>query len=198
MKQQLPLTAVLGDLGAPDSSGFTGESTLPTRQITVTDASGAIVYSKRTNDTAKAADSHIRNIKYRRSGEWVDGVATVEPIPAAVTNKKRMKAALITAAAVALVWIFLATSFAAAPNAAKETCQEKVTGLLPAGAAAKFKDMDARTDHRTFNNGLKEWRVAGKVTTADLSGEVRDIPFTCSAELKDSNVYKTKMGTMVR
>ena len=195
---QDPLTAKLGPLGGADSQGFAGESILPTRQITITDAQGDVVYDKRTTDTAKAADGHIRNIKYRRTGDWADGVASVEPIPVGVRNKKRLKAAVITVAAVALVWIFFATSFAAAPNAAKDACQAKVMALLPPGADAKFKDMNARTDHRTFNNGLKEWKVAGKVTTADLMGEVRDIPFTCSADLKDSTVRKTKMGSMVR
>lgn len=198
MNTQDPLTVKLGPLGGADGQGFAGESILPTRQITITDAQGAIVYDKRTADTAKAADSHIRNIKYRRTGEWVDGIAAVEPIPAAVMNKKRLKVAVIMAAAVALIWVFLATSFAAAPNAAKDACQAKVTALLPPGADAKFKNLTARTDHRTFDSGLKEWWVAGKVTTADLSGEVRDIPFTCSAYLHDSTVRQTKMGTMVR
>lgn len=198
MKNQPPLTAVLGDLGAADSQGFAGESVSPTRQITIADGNGTVIYDKRTTDTAKAADNHIRNAKYRRTSEWADGCAAVEPIPATVRNKKRIKAAAITVAAIALVWVFLATSFAAAPNAAKDACQTKVMDLLPPGADAKFKGLDARTDHRTFNNGLKEWRVAGKVTTADLMGEVRDIPFTCSAYLKDSTVHKTKMGSMVR
>lgn len=198
MNIQPPLTAKLGPLGGADSQGFTGASILPTRQITITDAHGTVIYDNRTDDTAKAADNHIRNIKYRRTGDWVDGIARVEPIPAAVRNKKLLKAAAILAAIIALVWVFLATSFAAAPNAAKDTCQAKVMDLLPTGADAKFKDMEAETDHQTFNNGLKEWRVAGNVTTADLTGEVRDIPFTCIAELKDSNVYKTKMGSMVR
>lgn len=198
MTNQRPLTAVLGDLGATNSQGFAGASIHPTRQITVTNDQGVIIYDKRTDDSAQAADSHIRNLKYRRTGDWVDGVAPVEPIPASVTRRKRIKAAGITVAAVAIIWIFLATSFAAAPNAAKDACQGMVTKQLPSDHAAKFKDVKASTDHRSFTDGTKLWKVRGKVTTADLTGTVRDIPFTCSAYLKDDRVQKTKMGTMVR
>lgn len=88
---QDPLTAKLGPLGGVDGQGFAGESLLPTRQITITDAHGAVIYDKRTTDTAKAADSHIAMVKYQRSGDWIDGVAAVEPIPAHITRKRRLK-----------------------------------------------------------------------------------------------------------
>lgn len=109
MNMQDPLTAKLGPLGGADSQGFSGESVLPTRQITITDAQGNIVYDKRTTDTAKASDSHIRNIKYRRTGEWVDGVAAVEPIPAQVLKNRLLKRWLWIAA-VLVVFVGLSVS----------------------------------------------------------------------------------------
>lgn len=115
MKDQDPLTAKLGKLGGADSQGFAGESILPTRQITITDAQATIVYDKRTTDTAKAADSHIRNIKYRRTGEWIDGIATVEPIPITVRNWKRLKLALVAAVAVIVICAFIAVLLTPAP-----------------------------------------------------------------------------------
>lgn len=108
MSSQEPLTAVLGELGAANSQGFAGVSIIPTRQITITDANGGVIYDKRTTDTAKAADGHISMVKYRRVGDWVSGVATVEPIPASVTNKKRLKilaAAVLVASVCALIAI---------------------------------------------------------------------------------------------
>lgn len=68
--------AVLGELGAPGSDGF-GASP-DTREIRVFGADGNVVYSKRTLDTSKTADSHISSAGYVRTGEWTDGTAPVK------------------------------------------------------------------------------------------------------------------------
>lgn len=61
---------------------------MATRPILIADAEGHIVYEKQTTDNPKAADAHIRNAGYRRVGEWANGAATVELIPASAKLKK--------------------------------------------------------------------------------------------------------------
>lgn len=189
--KQPPLTAALGKFGAPDANGFTGGGLADTRQITITDAAGSVIYSKRTSDTEKATDSHIAAVGYRRVGGWVNGLATVEPIPAKVKAKKRLKIAAAILVPIALIWTFVANSYAAAPNAAKESCIAKIETFLPPGQTAKFKDVSAKNDTRTQLDGSRLWDVRGKANTEDLSGEVRDIDFSCDVYMRGENVQKT-------
>lgn len=104
---QKPNTAVLGELGGPDKGGFSGDAPVPTRLITITDEHGNVIYSKRTTDTAKAADSHIKLTGRQRATEWVDGEATVELIPKDVKRKVQIKrwgiAGLVAALVIGMV-----------------------------------------------------------------------------------------------
>lgn len=68
--------AMLGDLGAAGNDGFGAAP--ETREIRVFDAGGNVVYTQRTLDTAKAADSHLSAAGYVRTGEWMDGSAPVK------------------------------------------------------------------------------------------------------------------------
>lgn len=194
MEHQSPLTAALGEFGAPDANGFTGGGLADTRQITITDAAGSVIYSKRTSDTEKATDSHIAAVGYRRVGGWVDGVAAVEPIPAKVKTKKRLKVASAILVPVALIWIFVANSYAAAPNAAKDSCIAKIETFLPPGQMAKFKDVTAENDTKMLQDGSRLWDVRGKANTADLSGTVRDIDFSCFVYMRGEKVQKTEVS----
>lgn len=84
------LEARLGELNAVGPDGFSRRTTtMPTRQIIITDDAGQTAYSARTADTPEAADRHIKAGGFRRVSDWNDGVCTVERIPA--TEKKRKK-----------------------------------------------------------------------------------------------------------
>lgn len=97
--------AKLGELNAAGPDGFSrSTSTIPTRQITITDSKDKVVYSARTADTPEAADRHLRAGGFRRVGDWTDGICAVERIPHTETRrKKRIIAATSIAAALAVV-----------------------------------------------------------------------------------------------
>lgn len=172
-------TAQLGPLGGADEQGFTHPGNAASRQITITSESGAVIYSKRTADTPKAADNHVAAAGYRRTGEWSNGAATVEKVPTSVRLRKLLMGALVAGAVIAGISVFVGHSNSVVPDAAKNGCQSKVQALLPADAAATFRDITASERPSGDKAWSKSWHVEGKVNTADLTGTVRDVPFAC-------------------
>lgn len=93
--------ARLGELNAAGPDGFSRRtSTVPTRQITITDGAGQTAYSARTADTPESADRHIKAGGFRRVSEWSDGVCAVERVPA---TERRRKKIIIAASSVAVL-----------------------------------------------------------------------------------------------
>lgn len=83
--------ARLGAINEPGADGFSRRiSDMPTRELTIADGAGRAAFTARTADTPEAADRHIKAGGFRRTGEWVDGVCTVERVPAAETRRKRL------------------------------------------------------------------------------------------------------------
>lgn len=96
--------ARLGELSAAGPDGFSRRtSTAPTRQITITDEAGKVAYTARTADTPEAADRHIKAGGFLRRGEWVDGLCSVDRVPASVRRRKRIIIASSIGALVAVV-----------------------------------------------------------------------------------------------
>ncbi|WP_430298004.1 hypothetical protein [Sinomonas sp. B1-1] len=119
----------MGELNAASPDGFTHTTTsTPTRPIIVSDGSGKTLYSARTADTPKAADNHVRHAGFRRTGDWVNGAAKVEPIPAAEKRRRR----LITAAVV----VGLLVASAAGCNALRVSSEVAEAARASASASA--------------------------------------------------------------
>lgn len=93
--------ARLGELNAAGPDGFSRRtSTMPTRQITITDGAGQTVYSARTANTPEAADRRVKAGGFRRVSDWTDGICTVERVPIAEQRRKKI---IIAASAIAAV-----------------------------------------------------------------------------------------------
>lgn len=172
-------TARLGPVGGPDDQGFTHAGGRTDRQITIASEDGAVIYSKRTADTPKAADAHIVAAGYRRTSDWASGVAAVEKIPASVRARKLSIAAVVAVVVIALTAVFIGQSTNKVPNAAKDGCQQKVQTTLPSGAVPKFHEITVSEWPSRDKNWSKSWHVEGTVNTLDLLGAVRDVPFIC-------------------
>ena len=196
---QQPLTAILGEPGERDEQGFSNSSAYTTttgvlRPITITDAAGAVVYKKQTADNPKAADSHIRNAGYRRTGPWVDGRAAVELIPLGAKLKKPLIVLVILAIVVAAISIFVARSYAAAPDAAQRECHSAVNGKLRSGGNAEFRTTTA-TKNSTQAYGGYLYVVTGEMRAVD-GGQARDMTYRCDAYVDSSGgVHKVTAST---
>lgn len=198
--RQQPLTAVLGEPGQRDAQGFSNTSvytitTAPIRPISITDATGAVVYQKQTADSAKAADNHVRNAGYRRVGEWANGVASVERIPLGAKLKKPLIALGVLALVVAGVSNFVSRSYAAAPEAAEKSCHEAVKGKLPAAATPDFKSTSALKNSTQAYGGYL-YVVSGDLRSLDVGGQIRDMTYRCEAYVDSSGgVHKVTAST---
>ncbi|MFF2029937.1 hypothetical protein [Arthrobacter sp. NPDC058192] len=185
--QPQPLTAVLGEPGQRDAQGFGNVTTaaLITRPISITDATGDVIYTKQTTDTQKAADNHIRNAGYRRVGPWADGVASVELVPLGAKLKKPLIALGVIVLVIAGVANFVARSYAAAPEAAEKSCHQAVKGKLPDAATPEFKSTSVLKNGTQAHGGYL-YVVNGDVRSLDVGGEVREMTYRCEAYVDSS------------
>jgi hypothetical protein len=191
---QRPLTAVLGELGQRDAQGFGGGGIATTRPITITDADGKVIYEKRTADNVKSADYHIRNAGYRRMGEWSEGVASVERIPASAKWRKAAIILAILALIIAGISAFVARSYARAPEAAQSSCHEAIQGKLPSGSTPNFKTTTANKTTIQKNGGYL-YLVTGEMRALDVDGQEHDSTYKCESYVDSSGgVHKVTSG----
>lgn len=194
-----PLTAALGEPGARDSKGFSNSSAYTTttavlRPITITDDTGKVIYEKQTADNPKAADNHVRNAGYRRTGPWVDGRAAVELVPMKDKLKQPLIALAILAVIIIAISTFVARSYAAAPEAAERECHTAVNGKLGSGGNAEFLTTTA-TKNSTQAYGGYLYVVTGEMRAVD-GGQARDMTYRCDAYVDSSGgVHKVTAST---
>jgi hypothetical protein len=82
-QQEKVLTAYIGELDAPDDTGFSNKtSSAPTRELLIKDETGKLMeVSTRTGDKPSLADETLETLGYRRTSKWQSGSARVELIP---------------------------------------------------------------------------------------------------------------------
>ncbi|XAS73513.1 hypothetical protein VUN82_06655 [Micrococcaceae bacterium Sec5.1] len=191
---QRPLTAVLGEPGQRDSQGFGGSTVAATRPITITDAEGKVIYEKRTADNIKSADNHVRNAGYRRIGEWANGEASVERIPASAKWKKAGIVLAVLALVIAGISTFVARSYARAPEAAQSSCREAIQDKLPSGSTPNFKSTTVNKTSIQKNGGFL-YLVTGEMRALDVDGQEHDSTYKCESYVDSSGgVHKVTAG----
>ncbi|MFJ6536749.1 hypothetical protein ACIQH5_10990 [Paenarthrobacter sp. NPDC091711] len=194
-QKQRPLTAVLGEPGQRDVQGFGGGSVATTRPITITDAEGKVVYEKRTADTPKAADNHVKYAGYRRTSEWADGTATVERIPAAAKYKKAAIILIVLALVIVGISSFVARSYAKAPDAARDACHESIQDKLPSGSTPSFKSTSVDKASNDPRNGGYPYWVNGEMRALDVDGVEHDSTYKCTIIVDSSGgVHQVTSG----
>lgn len=195
---QAPFTATLGEPGERNAQGFGSSSSgvALTRPISVTDAAGQVLYAKQTTDNQKAADSHLRLAGFRRAGEWVNGVASLEQIPRSSKYKRFAISAGVLVVLVALISVWVSRSFAAAPEAAQKACHERVAEFMQPGAPLNFKSTDLLKNSGVFASGGELYVVSGDLQGTDTSGSVHDMTYRCETYVDSSGgVHKVTAGT---
>lgn len=194
MTNQPPLTAKLGEPGQRDSKGFGGNSS-SARPITVTDGVGAVVYEKQTADNQKSADSHIGVAGYRRTGEWADGVASVEKIPARAKWRKPLIILGVLAVIIAGISTFVSRSYALEPEGAVRGCHDAVTSKLPVEAKPEFTSTSSLKNSKQAYGGFL-YVVNGDVRSLEIDGQVHNMTYRCEVYVDSSgNVHKATAGT---
>lgn len=192
---QRPLTAVLGEPGQRDAQGFGGGAVATTRPITITDADGKVVYEKRTADNPKAADNHVRYAGYRRTGEWMNGVASVERIPTTAKYKKLVIVLVVIALAIVGISSFVARSYAKAPDAARDACHESIQEKLPEGSVPNFKSTSVDKASNDPRNGGYPYWVNGEMRALDVDGMEHDSTYKCTIIVDSSGgVHQVTSG----
>lgn len=195
MLDQPPLTAKLGEPGQRDSQGFGAVDSSGTRPITVRNATGDVVYQKQTADNQKSADSHIGVAGYRRTGEWTDGVVSVEQIPVRAKFRKALIVLGVLAVFVAGISIFVSRSYALEPEGAVRGCHDAVMSKLPAEAKPEFKSTSSLKNSTQAYGGFL-YVVSGGVRSLEIDGQIHDMTYRCEVYVDSSgNVHKATAGT---
>lgn len=172
----------MGELGAPGSDGFGAKP--DSRAIRVFDHRGEVIYSKRTQDTTKSADSHIRAAGYTRTGEWEDGKALVE-------RRNWLQRAWPTILGISIPILLIAGCQAAISNASSDSdepteydaiyfCKEFVKDKLKAPSTAKF-----RGEYAT--GASSSWTSSGVVESQNSFGGMVQTGYTCELTYASSD-----------
>lgn len=172
----------MGELGAPGSDGFGAKP--DTREIRVFDGDGQSVYSKRALDTSKAADGHISAAGYRRTGEWVDGIAPI----ARRSWLSRSWPTVIGISIPVLLFAGCQGLISAGDSSTEEPgeydaiyyCKEFVRDKLKAPSTAKF------TGESAYGGG-SSWTSSGVVESQNSFGGMVQSRYTCKLTYTSSD-----------
>lgn len=172
----------MGEVGAPGTDGFSADP--DTREIRIYDKQGEVVYTKRTRDTSKSADSHIRAAGYNRVGDWKDGEAPVE-------RRNWLQRAWPTILGISIPLLLIGGCQAAISNASSDRdepseydaiyfCKEFVKDKLKAPSTAKFSGEYATGVGST-------WTSSGVVESQNSYGGMVQARYTCDLTYSSSD-----------
>lgn len=166
-----PYNARLGELNAAGPDGFSGRtSTMPTRQVTITDGAGQTAYSARTADTPQAADRHIKAGGFRRISEWTDGVCSVQRVPA---SERRQRKIIIAASSIAVLIAVVAGCSALNSAGPKSTPTPFVPPFTASGTLTVESPTSIQRDlHNAFDQSNDNCQPTGGYKDLALDSDV--------------------------